>query len=243
MTISISTGCCFDLKLTRLESIHFLEKYSSLIDGVELLFATPKELIEFELDAKSKNFLKSKQFVTIHMPFDEVEYKNDKTTEELIEKTENLSKEIKINYILFHPNKVTNFDSLKSTIPIVIENMNKKLEETGYTTVKEMKRLFDKYPDFGFVLDTSHTLGNNINPIDFLILKNKLKGIHSSGQWIKKGNLKEHGFLIEGEKEQLEKLKPVLELNVPKVIECDFYPKKVPLIEQEIQLIKQLEKH
>ncbi len=128
MTISISTGCCFDLKLTQLESINFLEKYSSLIDGVELLFATPKELMEFELDTKSKNFLKSKEFVTIHMPFDEVEYKNNKTTEELIEKAENLSKEIKINYILFHPNKVTNFDSLKSTIPIVIENMNKKLE-------------------------------------------------------------------------------------------------------------------
>lgn len=243
MPISISIGCCFDLKLSRNESINFLEKYSSLIDGVELLFATPKELLEFEFDSKSLNFLKSKKFNSIHMPFNEIEYKKDELTKELIKKAEKLASEIKINYILFHPNTVTDFDSLKSTTPIVIENMNKKLEKTGYTTVKEMKRLFDKYPDFGFVLDTSHTLGNNINPIDFLILKNKLKGIHSSGQWIKKGNLKEHGFLIESEKEQLEKLKPVLELNVPKVIECDFYPKKVPLIEQEIQLIKQLEKH
>ncbi len=65
--------------------------------------------------------------------------------------------------------------------------------------------MFNRYPNFGFVLDTAHALGNKINPSDFLILKNKLKGIHSSGQWIKKGNLKEHGFLVEGEKEQLEK--------------------------------------
>jgi len=120
MTISISTGCCFDLKLTQLESINFLEKYSSLIDGVELLFATPKELMEFEFDKKSLDFLKSKQFVTIHMPFDEVEYKNDEVTKELIKKAEKLASEIKINYILFHPNTVTDFDSLKSTTPIVI---------------------------------------------------------------------------------------------------------------------------
>lgn len=242
MTISISIGCCFDLKLNKIESIHFLEKYSNLIDGVELIFATPKELIEFELDKKSATFLKSKKFITIHMPLKEIIYKKNSETKKLLKKATNLAKKVNAQYLLFHPIIVSDFSALQSPIQICIENMDKKSKEIGYTTVQEMQQLFDKHPTFGFVLDISHVLSNNINPSDFLILKNKIKAIHSSGQWIKKGTLREHGFLTEGDNKQLEKVKPILNLNIPKIIECDFYPEKIPLIEKEIQLLKQLKK-
>ena len=104
-----------------------------------------------------------------------------------------------------------------------------------------MKSLFEKHNFLGFVLDIAHALGNGINPADFLALKSKLKAIHVSGQWIKKGNLKEHGFLTEGTPEQLGKVKEVLKFDVPKIIEADFYPEKVPLIEKELILLKQFE--
>lgn len=235
MVVAISTGCCYDLKLNKLESIHFLEKYP--IDGVELMFAQPKDLLDFELDQKALTFLKKLEFVSIHMPIENVIYCNNKETQELLLKAVNLAKQFNAQYLVFHPNVIKDFDLIKNLpIQVCIENMNKK--ENNYKTVKEIKSVLDKYPFLGLVLDISHVLGNNLEPSEFLILKDKIKGIHSSGQWIKKGTLKEHGFLTEGTKEQLEKVKSILELNKPKIIETDFYPNKVQLIEQEILLIK-----
>jgi Leucine-rich repeat (LRR) protein len=82
MVVAISTGCCFDLGLGRLESIHFLEKYP--IDGVELMIAFPNELLNFELDKQALSFLKKLEFVSIHMPFKDIIYDNNKETQELM---------------------------------------------------------------------------------------------------------------------------------------------------------------
>ena len=238
MVVAISIGCCFDLGLSRLESIHFLEKYP--IDGIELMFAFPEELMTFELDEKILASLKKLDFVSIHMPFKNISYDSDQETKQLLKKTVTLAKKINAQYLVFHPQTIKDFNLLKNIpIQVCIENMNKK--EDNYKTVKEIKLILDKYTFLGFVLDISHVLGNNLEPSEFLVLKDKIKGIHSSGQWIKKGNLKEHGFLTEGTKEQLEKVKPILQLNKPKIIETDFYPNKVQLIEQEILLVRKTE--
>ena len=238
MVITISTGCCCDLKFNTLESIHFLEKYP--IDGVELLFATPEQLSSFELDEKALSFLKRLEFVSIHMPFESIIYAENQETRQVLTKAVILAKQVNAQYLVFHPNTVKEFNSIKSTsVQSCIENVNKK--EAGYKTVEEIKTILEKHSFLGFVLDIAHALGNNINPADFLEFKPKLKAIHASGQWIKKGNLKEHGFLIEGTSEQLDKVKEVLKMKLPKIIEADFYPAKVPLIEKEINLLKQME--
>jgi len=238
MVVAISTGCCYDLKLNELESVHFLEKYP--VDGVELLFATPEELICFELDEKALSFLKRLEFVSIHMPFENINYAENQETRQLLAKAIALAKQVNAQYLVFHPTVIKDFNPIKNTsIQICIENMNKKKE--GYKGIKEIKAILKKYPFLGFVLDIAHALGNNLEPDEFLILKDKIKGIHISGQWIKKGNLKEHGFLTEGTNEQLEKIKPILELKKPKIIEADFYPNKMALIEKEIKLLNSLE--
>ena len=74
--------------------------------------------------------------------------------------------------------------------------------------------------------------------MEFFELKNKISLIHVNGQWLKRGMLKEHGFLVEEKKERVEHIRPLLELGVPLVIEADFYPYKVELIEKEIGLLK-----
>ena len=241
MVIAISTGSCYDLGLNPLESIHFLEKYKHLIQGIEVALATPQEFKEFKPDNKALEFLKSLDFVSIHLPFQEVRYANNKETQELLTKAEALAKQINAQHLIIHPNTVDDFNSLKTSIPICIENLNKKPENKGYFTVEEMSQVLKQQPNLYLALDIAHALGNNINPTEFLTLKNKIREIHVNGQWIKKGNLKEHGFLTEGTPEQLEKVKETLKLNVPKVIEADIYPEKLPLLEKEIQLIKQLE--
>lgn len=241
MVIAISTGSCYDLDLGPLESIHFLEKYKHLIQGIEVALATPQGFNDFEPDDKALTFLKSLDFVSIHMPFQEIRYSNNKETRELLAKAETLAKRINAQHLIFHPSTIDDFNALKTNIPICIENLNKKPENKGYLTVNEISQILKKHPHLYFTLDIAHALGNNINPTEFLTLKDKIREIHVNGQWIKKGNLKEHGFLNEGTPEQLEKVKEVLKLNVPKVIEADIYPHKLPLLEKEIQLLKQLE--
>lgn len=240
MTIAISTGCCFDLKLTDLESIHFLEKYINQISGVEIVFATPNELFAFEFDEKALVFLKNCEFVSIHMPFLEVTYAKNPETKQIMDKGVTLAEKIDAKYLVFHPSTVSDFEALKTTVPVCVENMNKKPENSGYFNVKEMQSLFEKHNFLGFVLDIAHALGNGINPSDFLVFQDGLKAIHVSGQWMKKGKLKEYGFLTEGTPEQLAKISDVLKINAPKVIEADFYSEKVPLIEKEIALIKKI---
>ena len=239
--ISISTGSCFDLDLNTLESIQFLEKYSDQISGVEIVFATQKELFAFEFDEKALIFLKNCEFVSIHMPFIQVVYDNNLETKQIMVKGVSLAKQINAQYLVFHPSTVTDFNALKASVPICVENMNKKPENTGFCTVEEMKSLFEKHGFLGFVFDIAHALGNGINSSDFLVFRDRLKAIHVSGQWMKKGVLKEHGFLTEGTPEQLGKVAEVLKLNVPKIIESDFYPNKVQLIEKEVQLIREIE--
>ena len=239
MVVAISTGCCYDLKFTQqLEAIQFIKKYP--VDGIELLFASPKDLFNFKFDEKAFDVLKSLKFVSIHMPFREVIYTNDSQTRELMNKVTNLAKQVNTQYLVFHPTVIKDFDSIRTSIPVCIENMNRKAENDGYCTVNEIQTILEEHPFLGVVLDIAHALGNGINPTDFLTLKNKIRGIHLSGQWIKKGNLKEHGFLTEGTPEQLEKVKEVLKFDVPKVIEADFYPEKILLIEKEIQMLKKV---
>ncbi|MFA5358076.1 MAG: TIM barrel protein [archaeon] len=238
MVVAISTGCCYDLKLSKLESVHFLEKYP--IDGVELLFATPEQLTGFELDEKALSFLKRLEFVSIHMPFENINYNKNQETQQLISKANSIAKQVNAQYLVFHPNTVKDFDSIKNnSLKVCIENLNKK--ESGYQTVEEIQTILKEHAFLEFVLDIAHVFGNNLNLNDFLKLNSKLNAIHVSGQWIKKGNLKEHGFLTEGTNEQLEKIKPILRLKKPKVIESDFYPYKIPLIEKEIQLLREFD--
>jgi hypothetical protein len=66
-------------------------------------------------------------------------------------------------------------------------------------------------------------------------------GLHLAVQWKQGERIRTHGFLQEN-LEQLEQIKPLLKLNVPKIIEVDIYPEKVLMIEREIDLIRKIEK-
>ncbi|MDD3159977.1 MAG: hypothetical protein PHQ98_03350 [Candidatus ainarchaeum sp.] len=235
MVIAISTGSCFDLKLSFQDRIRFIQKFS--VDGIELLFASPKDLLEFEFDKDTFEFVNSLKFKSIHMPFNDIEYKDDELTKKVIDKATKLSIQIKIDYLVFHPNNVKDYSVLNYDLKNCIENLNSNEKNKGYCTVQEIKQIFDRNPKLYFILDTCHVFQNNIELNDFLIFKEKLLGIHLATQWKQGERIRTHGFLQEN-LEQLEKIKPLLKLNVIKIIESDFYPEKVPMIKKEIELIK-----
>lgn len=240
MAIAVSTGCCYDLGLGRLESIHYLERFGELIDGVEVLVAYPDELLKFEFDEKALSFLKSLEFTSFHMPFKDVEYADNRESAVLVEKGAKLAEEIGASYLLFHPPTLKDYDVIKAGIPACIENMDRRPKNKGYQTVEEIAGLLGKYQFLGFVLDTGHAIGNIIRLEDFFVLKGRLKAIHVNVQWRKKGELKEHGFLAEGDAGQVNEIKKLSAIDAPKILEADFYPEKVQMIEKELSLLKTL---
>jgi hypothetical protein len=236
MVVAISTGSCYDLKLTKNDAIRFIQKYSNKINGIELLFATPKELLEFEFERDMLIFVQSLDFVSIHMPIICVNYKNDLETKEIIDKATEIYDLVNAKYLVFHPSLIMNYSVLNWDLNNCIENLNSKECNKGFQTVTEIQKILEKNYGLGLVLDTCHMLESKINPSDFLQLKDYVKGIHLAVQWKQGERIRTHGFLQENQ-EQLDQIKLLLKLNVSKIIESDFYPEKVKLIEKEIDLI------
>ena len=238
MVVAISIGSCYDLRLNYSEAIKFIQKYA--VDGIELVFATPKDLLDFEFVKEDLDYINSLKFKSIHMPFHEVEYVNDLGTTKLIKKGSEIAEQINADYLVFHPSKIKDYSVLDSSKKNCVENLNSKEHNKGFQNVGDMKILLNKYPKLGLVIDTCHMLETGLNSIDFLELKDRVAGIHLAVQWKQGERIRTHGFLQENP-EQLEQIKPLLKLDVPQIIESDFYTEKVPLIEKEIELIRSFE--
>jgi hypothetical protein len=238
MVVAISIGSCYDLKLNYPEAIRFIQKYP--VDGIELLFAIPQDLIDFEFEKENLEYINSLKFKSIHMPFHEVGYDKNLGTTELIKKGSKIAKQINANYIVFHPDKIKNYSVLDWSRKNCVENLNSKEHNKGFQTAEDMKRLLEEHPKLGLVVDTCHIIENNLVPKTFLNLQDKIASLHLAVQWKQGERIKTHGFLQEN-LGQLENIKQLLKLDVPKIIESDFYPEKVSMIEKEIELIKSLE--
>ena len=238
MIVAISVGACYDLRLSYSEAIKFIQHYS--VDGIELLFAAPKDLMDFEFEEENLDYVKSLKFKSIHMPVRDAIYEDSLITKKVIDKATVIANQINADYLVFHPNTITDYSILDWTLKNCVENLNSKECNKGFQTVHEMKKVLEKHDGLGLVLDTCHMLEAGVDPKEFLELKEYVKGIHLAVQWRQGERIRTHGFLQENP-EQLEQIKPLLKLDVPKIIESDFYPEKVPLIEKEIELIKSLE--
>ena len=239
MVVVISIGACFDLKLNYSQAINFVKGFSG-VEGIELLFATPKDLFDFEFEKEDLDFVNSLKFKSIHMPFHEIEYANNLNTKNIIEKGSLIASQISADYLVFHPSKIKDYSVLDAGVKNCVENLNSKEHNKGFQSAQDMKRLLNEHPELGLVIDTCHLLESGVDPESFLDLKDKVMALHLAVQWQQGERIRTHGFLQENPK-QLEQIKPLLKLDVPKVIESDFYPEKVPMIGKEIDLIKSFE--
>ena len=235
MVVAISVGACYDLRLSYPEAIKFIQKYP--VNGIELLFAAPKDLMDFKFEKENLDYIKSLKFKSIHMPVRGATYDDSLVTKEVIDKASFIANQINADYLVFHPNTIKDYSVLNWNLKNCIENLNSNEYNKGFQTAKEIKKILKEHPKLGFVLDTCHMFESKVNPQEFLDLKEKINGIHLAVQWKQGERIRTHGFLQEN-LEQLDQIKPLLKINVPKVIESDFYPEKVSMIKKEIELIR-----
>ena len=239
MIVSLSSGSV-RFGCNKNNVIEFIkENFADLIDGIELCFILKEELECFELSKNDLNFINSLQFNTLHAPVN-LGYGKNKETKTILEKIHTINKKVELKQVVFHPDRVSDFSVLaESGLKVCIENLPDGEKRKGWQFPKEFQKFFNKWPQFGFCFDVNHAMANGINPSEFIsTLGEKMNYIHLNAT-AKAGNA-DHDLLIEASEETLEKIKPVFKLQKPLVIEVDIEKQKIPLIKNEVHLIRKL---
>lgn len=213
--IGFTTGCLKDSGMSICDIADF---YSSVgADAIELSFATPKELMGFELSDKVLKSLERYKHISIHAPWKECRYRVSADTDKMINKLKQLHGKINSSGIIFHPDTIELFGRLeKSGLPVLMENMDHR---KGFGTRPEhIKDIKDNY-NFGFVLDLQQVYEHDPSmrmAKEFIdVMGYRLKHLHVSGQ-----NGSNNHFPVYAA-ENRENITKILELGlcVPKIAE------------------------
>ena len=167
------------------------------VDVVEILFSR-LFMLNIPINPENKEFLKKKK-VTIHAPF----FVNEGYTfcmlgHDEIKKLVSIGKDLNAEYIVIHPNQVTDLSILSDyDFKFVFENIKPKLTDTYF--LENMKGILDKFPSVGFALDPGHSKHLSMNEI--IVLTKKIKDlrevhcrIYDSKDFIANGD-KTHSYL------------------------------------------------
>ena len=242
--ICISTGAVYRLDGDTNNKIDTLKDFS--IDGIELCFAYPQDALDFSINKENLQYLKSLKHNSIHAPWKNIIYKNDKLTKEVLDSIEKLYKLINATNVGFHIFKEKDLKHTKIfnnyNFNYSIENDDGRYVETpGLNTVSKIKKALKINPGFDFTFDFAHGLvsfpeeiPNYIN-----IFKNKLTRIHIS--YINK-TMKDHGFLYRHNSAKIRKYLTYLRgATTPFVLECVLRNKnEIQDIKKEIEYLKSI---
>jgi len=158
--------------------------YCSLgASAIELSFAKPKELLEYQPSKDSIKNINTFNYVSIHAPWKEINYDSGDVCDKIIKKLEVLCDEINVKGIVLHPDTIKDFKILNdSGLLFLLENMDKR-KDFG-THPNQFKELKDNY-DFGFILDLQHVYEQDSSmqlAKEFIeVIGERLKHMHVSG--------------------------------------------------------------
>lgn len=177
---------------------------------------------------KSNINLHELKFISLHAPNDFI-YDNNRKTDILLKKIEKLHKIINFNFIVFHPDRIKNFDIFKKfRFPKAIENLDNR--SPYWSGIQNLKTIINNY-NFKLVLDITHSFiidksGKNFNQL-YNNLKNKIAYIHLSGFNF---NEKEHRPLFLTKQKKILKMAAKIK-KIPIIIESVVYKKEQLSIE------------
>jgi hypothetical protein len=192
----------------------------------ELVFAWPEELYA-ELSEKSKKWLKNLEFLSIHAP-----YKGE-ISERDIGRLASLGKELQAKTFVFHP--PFEFSKLEgSPLPYSIENLRKI---RGYD-LEYVGNELEKNTELGLCLDISHTFSFSDKELAKYVnlFQKRISHVHLSGYI----DGKEHTLISDCSKDFTKKLEPLKGLDVPFILEIDWFSRKAEDMRKEMDYIQDL---
>ena len=211
--------------------------YHSLgADAIELSFATPTELFEYNLSDQSKRDIKKFKAVSIHAPWKEFRYNSDSKTQEIINKLKTFCNELPIRGLVLHPDTIDDFEILKqSGLPFLLENMDRR---KAYGTHPEHFKELKRKCNFGFVLDVEHAYEHDPSmklAKEFVeVMGDRLKHLHVSGCSESAGHVPTYSAINKKEITKILKLK----LAVPIILEGALIEDASNSITKELEYVR-----
>lgn len=181
--IGFSTGCLYQSNLDLADKLKMFLRAGSTV--LELSFARPQDLLDFELTEPVASKLRKFSKITVHAPWKNIKYFDGSSlAKQIIVKIIRLNELFFISGVVFHPDVVMNFPALDmAPLPVVIENMDSH-KKYGIS-VDDMAILKASY-DFGFVLDVQHAYEHDHSLVLarelIAVMGDRLRHLHVSGQ-------------------------------------------------------------
>lgn len=237
--IGFTTGCLYWAEIPFDKRI---ELYHSLgADAIELSFATPKRLLEYNLSEHSKKNIEKYAYVSIHAPWKEVKYDFDSETRNIINKLRELCCLLPVRGLVLHPDTIGHFEALnQSGLPFLLENMDRR---KSYGTRPEQFRELKRKYQFEFVLDVEHAYEQDFSmglAKEFVsVMGDRLKHMHVSGCSESEAHVPAHRAV--NKEEIAEVLK--MGLNVPVILEGILSEDIPDSIAKELEYVRSFERN
>lgn len=235
--LAVSISCFMETEKDLIKKIEYINSLD--VDGIELF---GQELIQYESLGNLIDILSQFKYKSIHMPIGDIGYSYSKEGREVFDKLYDYAKLLNIQTLIFHPIQIIDYNIFNKNDDLInfgIENMPDGKRKVGYQTIEDMKNILSKNKNIKFVLDTSHSFSNNIDPIKFLELENRICQVHLSGV-TKIGINADHILLSKSSSIIIQKLKPILDLKKPLVLEIESLKGNINLMQEEIKFVKKL---
>lgn len=217
---------------------NILIDYAKKLDivGVEITFASKKELNAFKLSKDNKTWLKKLDYVSIHAPFSLIKKADNQN--EIIKQLNiiaNIYHEVKAQNVVVHPDNLPESKILRRYDFIV---STENLTHSGFYRAIDLRKVFMRYPSLKLCLDVSHAYfwSKSLTSELVKIFRDRISQIHFSGTYKRQ----DHQSLRKVTKDFIDSIQPVKKLNVPIVIEEDIKEKSLAYAEKEIEIIKKI---
>jgi hypothetical protein len=213
--ICISTGCVYKLSDDRNRLIKELRKLSPR--GIEISFAHPDYLLNFELSKENLDYLKSLEFNSIHAPWIDISYSTDQRTKEVLDAISKIYKQINGRCVVFHEEQIKDYTLINSAefVPAIENDDWRKPRHR----VEDIRTILDDNPKFKFTFDFAHALTVSSLDVPSYIssFNNRLIEVHFS---IVDREVGRHDLLYKHDNEEIKNMaKELKNVSQPFVLE------------------------
>lgn len=206
------------------------------VDGVELAFSRPEELLAFQLSSSNEKFLKGLAYVTIHPSLDFIERAvSERGLVRQLEVIAKIYRQVGAKNVIFHPHDLPKRGLLDNfSFKVCVENLR---QEIGIT-VADFKEIFAKYPGIGLCLDVAHAYSWSKDETANLVkaFGHKITQFHFSGSH----RNKDHQSMRKVSPNFLASIEPLFKSKAPIVIEEDIKIKSEQCLKEEVDFIKKM---
>jgi len=198
--------------------------------AVEITLGPMNEFNAFNPSKKQLKWLHSLDYVSLHAPF----RTRGLDLDMIATKTKKIFDLVNAKTVIVHANNISMIDAFYKRMPISIEHM----EVRRNISLKDFKKIVDKYPKASICMDVSHNYTHSVNETKHMLnlFGNRIKEIHFSGSKYKKT----HTTMANSPRAFFKSIKPLIKTDIPIIIEEDCPKSTFSWLKSEVNTIRNL---